>query len=416
MKKFFTNRLFTFSVAVIIAAGVFGGGFYSGYQRGVQNPKEIIIRGVTNLEEDNNESVDFNLFWEAWDLIKNKYLKSKETDNQNLVYGAISGLVDSLGDPNSMFLPPEESNKFYEDITGEFGGIGAQIGIKNEQLVVIAPLKDNPAEKAGLRPGDNILKINDLDTTGISTEEAVMAIRGEVGTTVTLTIFREGWGKSREFSIVRDTIQVPTIDWEMRSLNSTEGGDNIAYVQLYNFSENASILFYKTAIEVFLKRPKGLILDLRSNPGGYLDVAVNLAGWFLEPNKLVAAEEFSSGEKQEFKSYGSGLFKNLPMVIIVDEGSASAAEILAGAIRDARGIKIVGKQSFGKGTVQELQPLKDGSTLKITVAHWLLPSGQLIEGNGLTPDYKVDLTEKDIEEGKDPQLEKAMEVLRSEIE
>ena len=304
------------------------------------------------------------------------------------------------------------------------GGIGAEIGTRNDQLVIIAPLKNTPAERAGLRALDKILKVDDAITVNLATDEAVKLIRGRKGTTVILTILRNGWENSQEISIVRDTIQIPTLDWEIKPIQLGSGQahlinsgqeNNIAYIHLYNFYEKAPFLFYQAAVEIIFKNPKGIVLDLRNNPGGYLDAAINLAGWFLKPGETVVSEEFRSDEKQVFTSRGNGLFKDVPIVILINEGSASASEILAGALRDNRSVKLIGKKSFGKGTVQELETLKDGSSVKITVAHWRMPGGGLIEKNGLDPDYEVDLTEEDFKSNRDPQLEKAVKVLKSEI-
>ena len=408
----FSSKSVKITGSIILIAAMLGGIFYygyqSGYQKGVENPKTLIIRGVANLENGKEEGIDFNVFWEAWKVIQDKYVKAGEIENQDLVYGAVSGLIDSLKDPNSVFMPPSDAKKFGEDISGEFSGIGAEIGIKNDQLIIIAPLKGTPADLAGLKPGDKILKVDDKLTQGLSVDEAIKIIRGKKGTEVILTISRDSWNETKEISIIRDIIQIPTLDFEMKE------GD-IAYFHLYNFYENAPMLFYQSVVKAAFQNPKGVILDLRNNPGGYLEVAVNLAGWFLENGKVVVSEEFRSGEKQEFKARGNEFLSKIPIVVLINEGSASASEILAGALRDHRDIKLVGKKSFGKGTVQELQELKDGSVIKITVAHWLLPSGHIIEKNGLQPDYEIELTEEDAEKKKDPQLEKAMEILKSQI-
>ncbi len=410
--QIFSSRITKTGVFVVLAIAVLSGAFYygyqSGYQKGVENPKTVIVRGVTDLEKGKEEGIDFSVFWETWQMIKDKYVKADELDSQDLVYGAVRGLVGSLEDQNSVFMAPSDAKKFNEDIAGEFSGIGAEIGIRNDQLVIIAPLKGTPAEKAGLKPMDKILKIGDKSTDGLIVDEAVKLIRGLKGTTVILTVLRQNWDKPKEIPIIRDTIQIPTLDWEIKD-------GNIAYFHLYNFYEQAPLLFYQAVVKTSLSAPRGIILDLRNNPGGYLEASVNLAGWFLEKGKIVVSEKFRSGEKEEFKSYGSGFLKNLPIVVLVNEGSASASEILAGALRDNRGVKLIGKKSFGKGTVQELQTLKDGSMVKITVAYWLLPKGHQIEKNGLIPDYEVDLTEEDIKANKDPQLEKAMEILKNEI-
>jgi len=279
--------------------------------------------------------------------------------------------------------------------------------VKNDQLMIVAPLKDSPAEKVGLKAGDKIMKVDGKDTYGMIIEEAVKLIRGEQGTTVKLAILRDSFKEPKEFSIVRDIIRVPTADSKMI-------GD-VAYIHLYNFYEQSPFMFYQAAVKAAMKNPKGLILDLRDNPGGYLDAAVNLAGWFLENNSTVVTEEFGSGEKQVYTSYGNGLFRDLPVVVLINGGSASASEILAGALKDIKGIKLIGEKSFGKGTVQQLETLKDGSMVKITVAHWRMPGGELIDKNGIDPDFEVKISEEDIIAGHDPQLDKAIEVIKQEI-
>lgn len=407
MNKFFRNKYFIIGISVITVIVLSAGGYYFGYQQGIKKPQTVIVAGVANLEQGKTEAIDFSLFWDVWQTLKDKYVDADKLNNQNLLYGAISGLLGATKDPYSVFFSPTDAQKFTQDISGEFSGIGAEIGIKNEQLVIVSPLKNSPAERAGLKPLDKILEVDKTDSVNLSVEEAVKLIRGEKGTTVVLTIARNGWDKPEEISIVRDTIQVPTVDWEMK-------GD-IAYIQLYNFYEKAPFLFYQAISQIAFKNPKGIILDLRGNPGGYLEAAVNLTSWFVKPGETVVSEEFRGGEKQVFTSNGNGFLKDMPVVILINEGSASASEILAGALRDDRGTKLIGKKSFGKGTVQEIENLKDNSMIKITIAHWCLPAGQLIEKNGLDPDYEVNLTDEDIKAGKDPQLDKAMEVLKSEI-
>ena len=408
MTKILKNRIFVIGLSIVITFALVGGGYYFGYQQGTKKPQTVVIRGVANLEEGKLEAIDFSLFWDAWRMLKEKYVEADKIDNQTLLYGAVSGLLGALKDPNSVFFPPTDAQKFNEDISGEFGGIGAEIGTRNDQLVIVAPLKDTPAERAGLRALDKILKVDDTVTANLSTDEGVKLIRGQKGTTVILTILRNGWKNPQEISIVRDTIQVPTLDWEIKD-------GNIAYIHLYNFYEKAPFLFYQAASEIAFKNPKGIILDLRNNPGGFLDAAITLAGWFLKPGETVVSEEFRSDQKQVFTSHGNGLFKGMPIVILINEGSASASEILAGALRDNRSVKLIGKKSFGKGTVQEIEPLKDNSMVKITVAHWRMPGGQLIEKNGLDPDYEVNLTDEDLKASRDPQLDKAMEILKTEI-
>ncbi len=268
--------------------------------------------------------------------------------------------------------------------------------------------RGNPAERAGLRPKDKILKINDESTSNLSVDEAVTKIRGEIGTKVTLNIFRDGFSKPKDFELLREEIQVPTLDWTIKD-------NDILYVQIYSFNNNVDQVFYETMVSASVKNPRGIILDLRSNPGGYFDVAIDLAGWFLKRGEVVVKQENADGSKQTFLASGNEALTDIPAVILINEGSASASEILAGALQVDRGIKLVGEKSFGKGTVQELDELKDGSLLKVTIAHWLLPNGVLIDKNGLSPDYAVPISEDDIKNQRDPQLDKALEVIKSQI-
>ncbi|MEK7507654.1 MAG: S41 family peptidase [Patescibacteria group bacterium] len=397
-------------VALIVVAALLGSGFLLGFNVGVEIPKKIIVEGVGNLDSQKPEAVDFGTFWQAWKTIDDEYLRSESVGPQERVYGAIRGLVGSLNDPYSEFFPPEDNKKFQEDIQGNFGGIGAELGIKNNQLVIIAPLKNTPASRVGLLPGDEILKINSTSTDGMAIEEAVRLIRGPIDTQVTLTIFREKWEKPKEFKIVRATITIPTI--EAKIVDS-----DIVHIHLQSFNANANILFYQEMVKALSDGgAKGMILDLRNNPGGYLEVAVNLAGWFVPKGSLVVSERGRGDNTvEEFKASGNGALANFPVVVLINGGSASASEILAGALRDIRKIKLVGETSFGKGTVQQLESLPDGSSVKLTVAHWVLPGGGILDKGGLKPDVEIKLTDDDIKNKRDPQLDAAVKVLRSEI-
>jgi len=391
------NKLFLLSVIL----GSFLLGFYFGKIQTFFTPPQI----VKNSEIGKPSNVDFSLFWEAWRKLEKRYVDPEKINYTKMLYGAISGMVSSLKDPYTIFLPPEDEKIFKEDIKGEFCGVGIEIGMRNGELTVIAPLKGTPAERAGLKAGDKILKVNGTSTINFTLEDAVKFIRGPEGTPVTLTIFREGWKTPRDFKIIREKIKIPSLKWEIKD------GD-IAYIQLYHFSEKAGVDFAQTAFEILNSPAKKIILDLRDNPGGYLEVAQEIAGWFLEKGKIVAIEDFGGKyPSKQYKAFGPSKFLSYPTVVLINKGSASAAEILAAALRDQRGIKLIGEHSFGKGSVQQLEKLKEGS-LKITVAHWLTPKGNLIEGKGLEPDIKVEITEKDIDENRDPQLEKAIEVLK----
>ncbi len=361
------------------------------------------------------EKVDFSLFWEAWDVLQKEYVNPKAINTQEMIYGAISGMVKSLKDPHTVFFSPKDTKIFLEDTSGRFEGVGMEIGIRNGQLQVIAPLENSPAQKAGLRPGDKIIKIGDTLTGEITVDEAVTLIRGKEGTEVTLGILRDEWEAPKEITIKRAVIEIPSLKFEL--FNSTTGkadekGD-IAYVKLYQFSEKIDSDFRKIVIEILDSPAKKIILDLRNNPGGYLERAQDIAGWFLERGQIVVIEDFGGKKEQEiYKTEGNAKLLSYPLVILINKGSASASEILASSLRDNRGIKIIGETSFGKGSVQKLEELSDGSSLKITVANWLTPNGKLITDVGLEPDVKVEMTEEDYEKEKDPQLDKAIEIIR----
>jgi carboxyl-terminal processing protease len=367
-------------------------------------------QGISSCEVCKPEDVNFSLFWETWQDLKNSYVDPQKFDTQKMIYGAISGMVNSLGDPYTVFFNPDDSKNFNETAEGVFEGIGAEIDKRNNQILIVAPLEGTPAQKAGLRSGDKILKIDDKTTDNMASEEAVSLIRGPKDTEVTLTILREGWETSREFKIKRALITVPSLKWELKTASN---GDKVAYIRLYQFSENARSDFYKAASEILKSPANKLILDLRDNPGGYLHIAEDLAGWFLKRGDLILIEDSGEGKgKNESKADGNENFLDYPMVVLINNGSASASEILAGALRDDRGIKLIGEKSFGKGTVQQLLPLTDGSSLKVTIAKWLTPKGLSIIDNGLEPDVKIEMTENDYNEGKDPQLDKALEVIQ----
>lgn len=412
----FKNRIVAGIAIGIGALLVAGGGFYAGYERGVHTPQTVLVEGVSNIHQGEERGTDFSLFWDAWKLLKEKYVGADTLSNQNLLYGAVSGLFAATKDPYTAFMPPVEARKFGEDISGEFSGIGAEIGIRNDQLVIISPLKGSPAERIGLKANDKILKIDDLGTNGMNTDEAVTHIRGKKGTTVTLSILRNGWDKPRDYPVTREIIQVPTLDLKFINAQGKEEADGpIAYIHLYNFYEKAPFQFYQAIARIATSHAQGLVLDLRDNPGGYLEASITIAGWFVKPGEIVVREAFNGGQKQEYKADGTGFFKNFPMVALINEGSASASEILSGALRDDRGVTLVGAKSFGKGTVQEVDTLKDNSIAKITIAHWLTPRGDLIDKNGITPDVAVPLSEADLREGRDPQLAKAIEVLQKAL-
>jgi carboxyl-terminal processing protease len=399
-----TRNFFKSAIVIILIGASFYGGVLYGKN---QKPSVEKIQGVFNQEAGKPANVDFSLFWDSWAKVQEEFVNRSSLDFQKMTYGAISGMLKSLGDPYSVFMAPEDAKKFSEDIKGSFEGVGMEIGLRKEILTVISPLENSPAKQAGLMSGDKILKIDDTITSDLTLDEAVSKIRGPKGSQVRLLVLRDGWDEAKEYKITRDVIDVPIIKYELKNV----GGKQIAYVQLYQFSENAGDEFKKVADQILTSPAQGIILDLRNNPGGYLEVSVDIASWFLRSGELVVTEDYGEGKKIENKSFGYNKLANYPTVILINQGSASASEILAGALRDDRGIKLVGDKSFGKGSVQKLEQMRGGSSLKVTVAKWLTPSGHSIADAGLEPDEKVEMTEKDVEAGKDPQLDKALEMV-----
>jgi carboxyl-terminal processing protease len=396
-------------VAVVAGVAVLGAGFWLGWASGRRYPTNIVVTGVSNITPTVSTTADFSTFWQAWQLINDNYLRNPSTTDQEKVYGAINGLVNSLGDPYTEFFSPQDNQQFQGDLTGDFGGIGAQLGGDTQgDIVVVSPIKGTPAAAAGLEANDIIVGINGSSTAGMDVDDAVNLIRGNVGTVVTLSILRQGWTAPKDFKITRENITVPNVTFAMK-------GD-VADITLNEFTEDADSAFYQALTQAVSNNAQGIVLDLRDNPGGYLEVAVDLSGYFLKPGSPVVKEVGRSVPEQDYTASGSGALADMPMVILINNGTASAAEILAGALHDDRNIPLVGNHSFGKGTVQELEPLADGSAIKMTVAHWVLPSGQILDyGVGLSPDYNVSTTDAEAAAGQDPQMAKALQVLQTEI-
>jgi len=364
------------------------------------------ITGLVNLDSDKNNEIenkaDFSLFWDAWKVVEDDYT-IEELDYQKMVYGAISGMVDSLDDPYTVFFTPEENKMFNQDMSGKFSGIGAEIGFRDGFLTIITPLKNSPAEKSGLLPGDVILKVNGTEVIGMDVDKVVNLIRGEKGTKVVLTIGRDKSDELKEIEVVRDIIIVETVEWEMMK-------SSIAYIEISQFNEDTSAEFDDCVNSILIKNPAGIILDLRNNSGGYLDVANEITSRFVADGDIIVIEDYN-GKEEIHKSRGGQKFAGIPVVVLINEGSASASEILAGALKDNGKAKLVGEKTFGKGLVQKMEDLKDGSAIKITIARWLTPSGIDINKNGVEPDFEVELTEDDYLNDRDPQLKKALEIL-----
>jgi carboxyl-terminal processing protease len=404
----FNRKIVTLAVVLSLVTG-FAGGF--AFQK--HNDSVSLSGGIKELANRDSNKVDFELFWNVWDSLQAKYVDKSKIDTQKMVYGAISGMVNATGDPYTVFFEPQVSKKFQEEISGAFGGVGMEIGKRNDILTVISPIKNTPASRAGIKAGDKILKIDAKSTADMSVDEAVNLIRGTRGTKVTITLATGAENTIREVILTRETIKIPAVTWKLIN-------DHVAYMEISAFNQNVDSEFKKAAQEIIKSKADRLIIDLRNNPGGLLDSAVNLAGWFLDKNSIVTVEDMGNGNRNEFRSSGDGSLKPYQTIFLVNGGSASASEILAGAVHDNRGIKLVGEKTFGKGSVQELVKFDDGSSLKVTIAKWLTPNGISISEKGIEADVEVKIDPKLIEKngilfgelGKDPQLDKALEILK----
>lgn len=373
-----------------------------------------INRGVP---ADKQGKVDFALFWQVWDRLQASYLDKSKLDPQKMVYGAISGMVAAAGDPYTYFLPPKENNDTKARLRGDFEGVGIEIGYnKDEQITVISPLSGTPAERAGIKAGDIIVRIVDekakvdKETAGMTLQDAVDLIRGPKGSLVKLTIARKGVEKPFEVPLKRDTIIVKSVDLKFMA----NSGKKIAVLKLSQFGERTYDEWNEAVSEIKKQKADGVVLDLRNNPGGFLQGAVFLGSEFIKSGVIVQQDQGAEG-KESYSASGRGRLLTEPLVVLINKGSASASEILAGALQETGRAKLVGEQSFGKGTVQEAQDLPGGAGLHVTVARWLLPSGKSIDKEGVKPDFEVKMEEANLTEenetAQDLQLQKALEIL-----
>lgn len=392
------------SIGLLI--GVFVLGISIGY---AHRPYISRVASVIDKEVPSDIQADFEPFWQVWNTIDQEHPGADKITSQERVYGAIKGLVESLNDPYSVYFPPEDSKDFNDTISGTFGGIGLEVGMKDKILTVIAPLKDTPAEAAGIKSGDKILKIDNTPTNDMSVDKAVEIIRGVPGTVVKLTIFRDGESQPREIAITRDNISIPTLDTKFRT-------DGVFVVSLYNFSASSASLMQDALHQFVESGSNKLIIDLRGNPGGYLDSAVDMASFFLPEGDTVVTEDFgTNGSPRVYRSKGYGLLnmKKIKVAVLVDKGSASASEILAGALSEHGIAPLIGETTYGKGSVQKLIEVTDTTMLKLTVAKWLTPNGVSISKMGLVPTIEVKTSDDDIKNKVDPVLNRALEYLKT---
>ncbi len=401
-----STKKYIATIVVLLALSV--GSFFGGLNMG---KKGFVYSGHDfQIVNQNNQThvVDYNLLWQTLDTLNQKYI-DKPIDQQKALYGAVAGAVASLGDPYTVFFDPQQYNDFKTQLAGSFDGIGAEVGLKDGNIVIIAPIEGAPAQKAGLQAGDVILKIDGTDTTGLTLDDAVNKIRGPKGTQVKLSIYRPSNNKQMDISITRATIAITSVKW---SYKTTTTGKKIAVIQVSEFGDDTVDLFRKAAAEIQGQNVSGIVIDLRDDPGGYLDDAVQLASYWLDKDQLVVSERHSDGSSVNYTAKGGNVFKGVPTIVLINGGSASASEILSGALHDHNDAHLVGLKSFGKGSVQELIDMPQNTALKVTVAKWYTPNGININKNGIEPDVKVDLTADDVKNNKDPQMDKALEMLK----
>jgi carboxyl-terminal processing protease len=397
-------------LVALLFSGIF---FFFGFSIGKNQQTTAVSFDLAKVENKNtNDEVDFALFWDVWDLVKEKYVDHDSLEAQAMINGAINGMLAATGDPYTVFLDEEKFADLNEELNGSFEGIGAEVGIKDEILTIVTPLTDSPAEKAGLRAGDKVAEIEGQTTADMSIDDAVDKMRGPKGTELHLKVYREdddGMMESHDITVVRDTIHIDSVRVDFLD-------DGIAHVKLIQFGEDTIKEFNKIIAQMKQNNTKGIVLDMRNDPGGILHTAVVIASKFLPNNAVVVMEEDANGERTNLYTSGPHPLLDMPIVVLVNEGSASAAEILAGALRDNReDVTIVGAQSFGKGSVQELIPMGSSTAAKITVAKWLTPSGEQINKVGIKPDVEVEYTNEDYKNDTDPQLNKAVEIMLEKI-
>jgi len=399
-------------LAVILTIACGAGGFlavwsYRSATSSQSTPMSTIDEVIVSQDDTDNPASTtdelFAPFWEAWDIVHEQYLE-QPVDDEKLMQGAIRGMMDALGDQHSSYMDPDQYRDATINLTGEYEGIGAWVSTDGEYLTIVEPMEGSPAKKVGLLPGDQIIAIDGEDMTGILPEIARLKVLGPADTTLTLTVLREGESEPFDVELVRDSIIVPSV--ESKFLDG-----NIAYVRLRTFGENSGEELHDVLKEILDQKPVGLIFDLRNNSGGALSTAIQVGSEFINDG-VITYEEYGDGSRDTYEANAGGVATEIPMVVLVNEFSASASELVAGAIQDYNRAPLVGVTTFGKGTVQKWINLSnEEGAVRVTVARWLTPDGNNIHEIGLTPDYVVELTDEDYEAERDPQLDKAIEIL-----
>lgn len=389
-------------LVLAFGAGLFGAGFFFGHTTARNS---LVAEASSQANTPSTLGDKFAPFWEAWALVHEEYV-DQPVDDQKLAYGAVKGMLQALGDRHTGYSTPAESKILFSDAAGELEGIGAEVDASGDYLKVVSPLPGSPAEQAGVLPGDTIVKVDGEDIGGQDGFTVISKVRGPAGTTVHLTIFREGESDLLEFNIIRAKITLPSVESKVLA-------GNIAYVKINNFGDKTTSELKTQLQALMLQTPRGLVLDLRGNPGGYRDAAIDVISQFVSDGTAMI-QRYGDGREEVFKVSAGGQATDIPMVVLVNQGSASASEIVAGAIQDYKRGKVIGEQSYGKGTVQDWRPLSNNQgSVRITIARWLTPDGRSIDKLGITPDFEVRLTKEDRAAKRDPQLDAALHELTS---
>ncbi len=412
MKKFPKSLKYIAAFLVVFIFGWESASYYilkkQATEHKVMQQEEVSpVAALSSLITPTQEKADLTIFWQVWDMLYKSYVDETSLSDQRMVYGAIKGMVASLDDPYTVYMTPDETKEFDQSLNGQLEGIGAELTVRDGNLIVVSPLKNSPAEKAGLMPDDIVYKIDGLMTSDMTLFDAIMKIRGQKGTKVVLTIVRKSVDKPFEVSIERDTVNVESVSME-------DKGKGIFLISINEFNDTTKPEFEAKIKELLLLDPKGIILDLRNNGGGYLDISVDILSEFLTDNAdVVTIKRRNEADNETMHVSGNAKLADVPLVVLINGGSASASEIVAGAIQDHKRGLLIGEQSFGKGSVQEVDPLPDGSSLRMTIAKWYTPNGKNIDKVGIKPDMEVKLTQEDADKDKDPQLDAAIKYLQN---